>query len=108
MERLNLNVPDETGRKLRRLAARAGWREAELARELLVRAVDQEEKREIRERFRSSINPKLRKRLLEINRRGGAAWRCAVMCSLPNVGSVSELIEVSSTSSSCRRTRSTR
>jgi ssRNA-specific RNase YbeY (16S rRNA maturation enzyme) len=77
MERLNLNVPDETRRKLKRLAARADLREAELARELLVRAVDDEEKREIRERFRSSMNPELRKRLLEINRameglRGGA------------------------------------
>lgn len=77
MERLNLNVPRETREKLKRLASLADRREAELARELLVRAVEEEERRAIRERFASALNPKLRSRLREISRgmeklRGGA------------------------------------
>jgi hypothetical protein len=77
MERLNLNVPAETRAKLRRLAARAERREAEFARELLVQAVDEAERRAIRERFRTAMSPALRKRLREISHsmeklRGGA------------------------------------
>lgn len=67
MERLNLNVPVEVRRKLKRLAARADRREAELARELLVRAVEEAERKEIRERFRETMSPQLRKRLREIS-----------------------------------------
>ena len=77
MERLNLNVPKATREKLKRLASRADLREAELARELLVRAVEEAERREIRDRFKTSMSPKLRGRLREITRameklRGGA------------------------------------
>ena len=67
VERLNLNVPAETRAKLKRLAANAARREAEFARELLVRAVDEEERRLIRERFRAAMNPELQKRLREIS-----------------------------------------
>jgi hypothetical protein len=66
MERLNLNVPASARSKLKQLAARAKRKEAELARELLVRAIDEEDRRELRERFKNSMNPKLRKRLREI------------------------------------------
>src|SRR5688572_30870741 len=47
MQRLNLNVPEATGLALKRLAAKAGLKESELARELLVRAVQSEERAEV-------------------------------------------------------------
>ncbi len=46
MERLNLNVPESVRADLRRLAKRRGLREAEAARELLVKALEDAEHEE--------------------------------------------------------------
>lgn len=46
MERVNLNLPAEDRARLKRLAARVRRTEAELARELLLRALGQVEREE--------------------------------------------------------------
>ncbi len=65
MERLNLNVPAEARAALRRMAKGAGMREAEMARELLLRAIDREEREEFYRATRE-MNPRARARLREI------------------------------------------
>jgi hypothetical protein len=64
MERLNLNVPAPARAALKRLAQRAGRREAELARDLLLRAIEQEEREEFFQQVEVAMeDPALRKRL---------------------------------------------
>jgi len=63
MERLNLNVPGEARRALRRLAASAGKKEAEYARELLLGAIEQAERDEFFRAMESGMTPTVRKRL---------------------------------------------
>lgn len=63
MERLNLNVPEHTRSSLRRLAAVANRKEAELARELLVSAVEQAEREEFFRAMEAGMTPAARKRL---------------------------------------------
>jgi len=62
MERLNLNVPAEARAALKRLADRAQRKEAELARELLVRAIDEAEREEF-VRAMAEMSPAARNRL---------------------------------------------
>lgn len=66
MERLNLNVPAETRAKIRRIARRRQLKEAEAARELLIEAVEREERDEFYRRFEQAQTPELRERLFAI------------------------------------------
>ena len=66
MERLNLNSPEDAKKALQRLARSANRREAELARELLLRAIRQAEKEEFIRRLEASMTPQARQRHLEI------------------------------------------
>ncbi len=69
MQRLNLNVPEATRLSLKRLASAAGVKEAELARELLVRAVQSEERAELlRAAAVAARAPALKARLRKISR----------------------------------------
>jgi hypothetical protein len=77
MERLNLNVPAETRRALKQLAATAKVKEAELARELLVKAVQQAERDEFYRAMEENMTPAARRRLAAVARalekvRGGS------------------------------------
>jgi hypothetical protein len=66
MERLNLNVPSDTRAALKRLAAAAKRKEAELARELLVDAVAEAERDEFFQAMERGMTPVARKRLAAI------------------------------------------
>lgn len=66
MERLNLNVPAETRAKIRRIARRRQLKEAEAARELLIEAVERDEREEFYRRFEQAQTPEVRERLLAI------------------------------------------
>ena len=66
MERLNPNVPSETRAKIRRIAKRRHLKEAEAARELLVEAVERDERDEFYRQFEEAQTPELRERLLAI------------------------------------------
>jgi hypothetical protein len=67
MERLNLNIPSEARASLRRLASHAKRREAEMARELLLRAIAEAEREELYRAAKAAQTPELRKRLREIS-----------------------------------------
>jgi hypothetical protein len=66
MERLNLNVPSETRAVLRRLAQGAKLKEAEYARELLMRAVEQAEREKFFDEMEQRMTPAARKRMLAV------------------------------------------
>ncbi len=66
MERLNLNIPEDAREVLRKLARSSNKREAELARELLLRAIRQAEKEEFVRQLEASMTPAARRRHLEI------------------------------------------
>ena len=68
MERLNLNIPEETRKALKRLARLANRREAGLARELLVRAIAEAERAALLQRVATAQTPELRRRQLELAR----------------------------------------
>lgn len=68
MQRLNLNVPAEARAALKRLAKRDGRREAEVARELLLRAIEEAERDEFFRELEASRTPALRERLQRIGR----------------------------------------
>jgi predicted DNA-binding protein len=68
LERINLNVPPETRRRLRAVAKRLKKTESEVARDLLVEALRRREKEDFYRRVSEQITPELRKRLLEIAR----------------------------------------
>jgi hypothetical protein len=63
MERLNLNVPGDARKTLRRLAASAKKKEAEYARELLLGAIEQAERDEFFHAMETAMTPRVRKRL---------------------------------------------
>ena len=67
MERLNLNVPAEARAALRRIAKREARREAEVARDLLLRAIDNDEREEFFRALEAAQKPELRDRLRHIN-----------------------------------------
>jgi hypothetical protein len=66
MAQLRLDLPCEVWRALRRLARQAQIREAEYARELLVRAVERAERERFFEEMERNMTPAARKRLLAI------------------------------------------
>jgi len=68
MERLNLNIPTDTRNVLRRLARLANRREAELARDLLVRAIAEAERAALLQRVAAAQTPELRRRQVELAR----------------------------------------
>lgn len=63
MERLNLNVTRETRDSLRRLARRRSRKEAELARELLARALKEAEREEFFREMEQNMTGEARRRL---------------------------------------------
>ena len=66
MERLNLNIPEDAREHLRRLAKRANRKEGELARELLVAALEEEARKEFIREVAAAQTPAVRKRQLKI------------------------------------------
>lgn len=66
MERINLNVPADVRRQLRELAARAGRTEAEMARTLLIGAIERMRREEFYRRVAEAYTPELRERELKI------------------------------------------
>jgi hypothetical protein len=66
VERLNLNLPSEVRHAIRRLAGEAKVKEAEYARELLVRAVERAERERFFEEMERKMTPAARKRLLAV------------------------------------------
>ena len=68
LERINLNVPKETRRRLRAAARRLGVTESEAARDLLSSALDRSEKEEFYREVRATMTPEMRKRMLEVAR----------------------------------------
>ena len=68
MERLNLNVPKDVRKRLRAMAARSGRTEAEVARALLVDAVERARREEIFRQFAKAYTPERRARDLAIVR----------------------------------------
>ena len=66
MERLNLNIPEDTRKVHKRLARLTNRREAELARELLVRAIADAERAELVRRVAAAQTPELRRREVEL------------------------------------------
>jgi hypothetical protein len=66
MERLNLNVPAEIKERLGRIADRRHLKEAEAARELLVEAVERDEREEFYRQMAAAQTPELRERLRAI------------------------------------------
>lgn len=65
---MNLNLPAETRRKIRRIANRRHLKEAEAARELLMEAVEREERNEFYRQMEQAQTPALRERLRAITR----------------------------------------
>lgn len=68
MERINLNVPPDVRQQLRDLAARSGRTEAEMARTLLVSAIEGARREEFYRRVAETYTPEFRARDLQILR----------------------------------------
>ena len=68
LERINLNVPKETRRRLKAAARRLGVTESEAARDLLSSALDRAEKEDFYREVRATMTPEMRKRMLEVAR----------------------------------------
>ena len=66
MERVNLNVPSEVRKRLKRVARDLGTTEAEAARSLLVDALDRREREAFYARAAAAQTPELRARQLEV------------------------------------------
>lgn len=66
MERLNLNLPADARQRLRVLAKAASRREAELARDLLVHAIEAAERESFAREMEAAMTPALRERLAAI------------------------------------------
>ncbi len=66
MERINLNIPEDARKRLRRIAKRSDKTESELARELLVGALDQAERDEFYRRTIEAQTPEVVQRHLEV------------------------------------------
>ncbi|OFV89650.1 MAG: hypothetical protein A3G76_11750 [Acidobacteria bacterium RIFCSPLOWO2_12_FULL_65_11] len=62
MERINLNVPKDVRRELRKVAAEAGRSEAEMARVLLIGALERMRREEFYRRVAEGYTPELRAR----------------------------------------------
>jgi hypothetical protein len=68
MERINLNVPPEVRRQLREIAKRAGRTESEIARALLISAIEGARREEFYRRVTEAYTPEFRARDLQILR----------------------------------------
>jgi hypothetical protein len=68
MERINLNVPSDIRRQLRKMAARSGRTEAEIARTLLMGALERARREEFYRRVAEAQTSDLASRDLEILR----------------------------------------
>lgn len=68
MERINLNVPADVRQQLRELATRAGRTEAEVARALLIDALERARRDEFYRRVAEAQTPAIDARDLEILR----------------------------------------
>ena len=66
MERINLNVPPDVRKRLRSAARRAGRTEAQVARTLLIQALDRQEREDFYRRVAETMTPAIRARQLEI------------------------------------------
>ena len=66
MERLNVNVPRETRVKIRNIARRRHLKDAEAARDLLIEAVERDEREDFYRRMEEAQTPELRERLLAL------------------------------------------
>jgi hypothetical protein len=64
LERINLNVPPEARRRLQAIAKKLKKTESELARELLLEALERAERDQFYRRVGDEMTPKLRERLL--------------------------------------------
>jgi plasmid stability protein len=66
MERLNLNIPENVRKRLKTIAARQDRTESEVARELLMTALEAAERDEFYAQVAASQTPELHKRQLQI------------------------------------------
>jgi len=66
LQRINLNVPSDVRKQLRALAARAGRTEGEMARTLLIHALEGARREDFFRRVLEAQTPALRARDLEI------------------------------------------
>ena len=66
MERVNLNISADARTQLRGLAADLGLREAELARQLLMEALERARRERFFERVEASQTPQRQQRQLEL------------------------------------------
>lgn len=66
LERINLNVPTETRKRLRAIAKRLKRTESEVARDLLVRALDRAEREELYREVERSLTDEMRRRMVEV------------------------------------------
>lgn len=64
MERLNLNIPEDARKRLKKIAARRQRTESEIARELLLVAIEQAERDEFYRQVATGQTPQLQKRYL--------------------------------------------
>ncbi len=68
LQRLNLNIPESARTALRRIARGRERSEAEVARDLLVKAIDDAERDEFFEQVARAQTPALRRRQVEMVR----------------------------------------
>ena len=68
LERINLNVPADIRKQLREMAAQAGRTEAEVARSLLIGALERARREELYRRVAEAYTSELRARDLKILR----------------------------------------
>ena len=68
LERITVDVPKETRRRLKAAARRLGVTESEAARNLLSSALDRAEKEDFYREVRATMTPEMRKRMLEVAR----------------------------------------
>lgn len=67
LERINLNVPPETRKRLRAVAKRLKRTESEVARELLVSALERAEREELYREVERSLTNEMRRRMVEVS-----------------------------------------
>jgi hypothetical protein len=66
MQRINLNVPADARRRLRAVAKSLSKTESELARELLLDALDRAERERFYRQVADEMTPALRERMLRV------------------------------------------
>jgi len=66
LERLNLNIPPQTRARLRAAAKRLKRTESDVARELLVSALERAEREDFYRGVQDAMSPEMRRRMLEV------------------------------------------